>query len=258
MKEKTTGIVCANDGQKSAQEAFTLIELLVVIAIIAILAGMLLPGLARAKETAKRISCVNNMRQLTLAVSLYEDDNRGLFPVRTGGEPNNPRWPGRLRDTYRDLKILRCPTDGPNTPPTVTSSADEADASPRTYIINGGNDYFKQSMGSDFSMNAILGQSIPENGVKHPSDTIVFGEKKNVDTGFSLHYYMDLEEIEGQTGTGNEYGQLNQVRHSGSGSDYSYADNSVRFVKVWLSVGPLINSWAITDTGRTNALYVYK
>lgn len=258
MKEKTKGIFYVNCERKPAQQAFTLIELLVVIAIIAILAGMLLPGLARAKETAKRISCVNNLRQLALSLSLYEDDNRGFFPVRTGGEANNPRWPGRLRDTYRDLKVLRCPSDGPNVPPTVTSSPDEADASPRTYIINGGNDYFTESMGSEFNMNSILGRSIPENGVRHPSDTIVFGEKKNVDATFSMHYYMDLEEIEGQTGTGNEYGQLNQVRHSGSGSDYAYGDSSVRFVKVWLSVGPLVNSWAITDAGRTNPLYVYK
>lgn len=92
---------------------FTLIELLVVIACIAILVSMLLPAIARAKEKAHTIHCLNNLKQLGMAMRMYADDNRELLPAAHGSIPwesdNPPPWPKPIFPYYLTTNILRCP-----------------------------------------------------------------------------------------------------------------------------------------------------
>src|SRR3954468_19598773 len=98
--------------------AFTLIELLVVIAIIAILAAILFPVFAQAREKARQTSCLSNLRQISTAMMMYAEDHDGLF-VPVIGRPSRQEkkiylmsWMHLLEPYTRSRGIFVCPSSG--------------------------------------------------------------------------------------------------------------------------------------------------
>ena len=251
MKNKKLDFGSHAQNLRARAAGFTLIELLVVIAIIAILAAMLLPALAKAKETGKRISCLNNLRQLSLASQVYVGDNQGTYPPRS--ETN--RWPAALYDNYgHTLKLMLCPSELTNAPYSSSSGdTNVADMAPRSYFINGWNDTFAGLNPATDPSGLNQGDAMKETMIVHPSDTLLFGEKSS----WHGDYYMDVNE----GASGNDFdGILDQSAHDttaanrtagfgGGGSNYAITDGSARYIKFPQALEPY-NMWANSDAQR--------
>ena len=195
---------CPNAMRPKIQKGFTLVELLVVIAIIAILAALLLAAVSSAKGKARRIVCLNNLRQISLGVRMYSDDSNDKTP--------NPVGVSHPYDAYKELmkgyvglrgksserdKVFACPADAfyfdywlrydyPKPPqgyvPESVCAQSRSDYS--SYLFNAGNLFGYKQQGTNFVRPGIAGLSL--SSIKHPARTVLLAEVPSL-IPFSWH-----------------------------------------------------------------------
>jgi prepilin-type processing-associated H-X9-DG protein/prepilin-type N-terminal cleavage/methylation domain-containing protein len=195
---------------------FTLVELLVVIGILAVLVGLLFPVLSHARRKAQGAKCQSNLRQIGLTLSMYAQDNDGLFPLTGNPYPIPNTWRVAVFPYVRNAQLLLCPTERMSPPFDGTLS--------------------DCSLKSGYAMNAVHWQMGPPNppGMwrTHESFIELPAETIHVVDGDGSYEFLNPDPA--PTGGSNEHNFVRDDaagrRHS-AGANYLFCDGHVKHLK---------------------------
>jgi prepilin-type N-terminal cleavage/methylation domain-containing protein/prepilin-type processing-associated H-X9-DG protein len=214
------------------RKGFTLIELLVVIAIIAILAAILFPVFARARENARRSSCQSNVRQITLGIKQYLQDYDEKFPVYAVNAPTAALpygWADAIQPYIKNEQVFQCPSDSTS-----------ASGNPTT------GDY------TDYFLNKNL-SGIGESQLNYVSNTILNGDHTGSTADLAINGCANNTTC---GDSANTLATLAAAQRHLDGANYSFADGHVKWLKGASSTqSPVIYSatTAATASGVTFA-----
>ena len=242
---KFTPVEKRDNGQVRLKAAggFTLIELLVVIAIIAILAAILFPVFARARENARRASCQSNLKQIGLAIFQYSQDYDEKIPARAYADYGSyPSWSQVIQSYAKSTQVFRC----------LANPMSNYPCQPAIGPYPG----ITVSYGAVSEINYTGGGNTPmEYGVEHPlaafavpTQTVLVGEVSGVSSA---------EEPIGMITNRATRGGVGNVKWSChlQGLNWLFADGHVKWLKPTATATPK-NMWSIEDDGPAAAQHI--
>jgi prepilin-type N-terminal cleavage/methylation domain-containing protein/prepilin-type processing-associated H-X9-DG protein len=207
------------------RKAFTLIELLVVIAIIAILAAILFPVFAQARETARKTSCLSNFKQIGLGIEQYKTDYDGYWPLWWNGDENHigdpafgRYWAGAIQPYIKNYQVRKCPSD-----PYATSTDYERDlGGPVQSLTSNRNIQFDENKSLPGTW---LHPSMGDAEISEPARTVSVHECTGCDEGRTTPIQ------DSYTGWwGNDDTRYGDKHHQGGGN-YVFFDGHAKWLK---------------------------